>query len=109
MNDKIYPMILSLCFACLFLVNYCLTKISTRAERLISRIFSVFIVPSPFFVHCPYKGRINRTYYLLTGCKGRTVKYEARGFEVPTELARSVRKKRGLSISRYGMSNPVNK
>ena len=26
-----------------------------------------------------------------------------------TELARSVRKKRGLSISRYGTSNPVNK
>ena len=30
-------------------------------------------------------------------------------FEVRTELARSVRKKRGLSISRYGTSNPVNK
>ena len=30
------------------------------------------------------------------------MKYYARGFEVGTELARSVRKKRGLSISRYG-------
>ena len=46
---------------------------------------------------------------LLTGCKGRTVKYKARYFEVRTELARSVRKTRGLSISRYGSSDPVNK
>ena len=38
---------------------YCLTKISIRAKRSISRVFSSFIVPSPFFVHCPYKGRIN--------------------------------------------------
>ena len=37
------------------------------------------------------------------------MKYQARGLEVRTELARSVRKKRGLSISRYGMSNLVNK
>ena len=27
-------------------------------------------------------------YYLLTGCEGRTVKYQARVFEVQTELAR---------------------
>ena len=48
-------------------------------------------------------------YYLLTGCEGRTVKCQTRGFEVRTELARSVRMKRGLSISQYGTSNPVNK
>ena len=38
---------------------YCLTKISIRAKRSISRVFSLFIVPSPFFVHCPCKGCIN--------------------------------------------------
>ena len=48
---------------------YCLTKISIRAKRSISRVFSLFIVPSPFFVHCPYKGRINRTESVLTGLK----------------------------------------
>ena len=48
---------------------YCLTKISTRAKRSISRVFSLFIVPSPFFVHCPYKGRINRAEGVLTGLK----------------------------------------
>ena len=45
--------------------NYCLTKISIRAKRSISRVFSLFIVPSPFFVHCPYKGRINRAETVL--------------------------------------------
>ena len=48
-------------------------------------------------------------YYLLIRCKGRTMKYYARGFEVGTELVRSVRKKRGLSISQYYTSNLVNK
>ena len=50
-------------------VDYCLTKISIRAKRSISRVFSLFIVPSPFFVHCPYKGRINRAESVLTGLK----------------------------------------
>ena len=40
-----------------------------RAKRSISRVFSLFIVPSPFFVHCPYKGRINRAESVLTGLK----------------------------------------
>ena len=35
--------------------------------------------------------------------------FKTRGFEVQTELARSMCKKRELSISQYGMSNPVNK
>ena len=48
---------------------YCLTKISIRAKRSISRVFSLFIVPSLFFVHCPYKGCINRTKSVLTGLK----------------------------------------
>ena len=48
---------------------YCLTKISIRAKRSISRVFSLFIVLSPFFVHCPYKGRINRAESVLTGLK----------------------------------------
>ena len=48
---------------------YCLTKISIRAKRSISRVFSLFIVPSPFFVHCPYKGRINRAESVLIGLK----------------------------------------
>ena len=48
---------------------YCLTKTSIRAKRSISRVFSLFIVPSPFFVHCPYKGRINRAESVLTGLK----------------------------------------
>ena len=49
--------------------SYCLTKISIRAKRSISRVFSLFIVPSPFFVQCPYKGRINRAESVLTGLK----------------------------------------
>ena len=44
---------------CVDIFCYCLTKISIQAKHSISRIFSLFIVPSPFFVHCPYKGRIN--------------------------------------------------
>ena len=49
--------------------DYCLTKISIRTKRSISRVFSLFIVPSPFFVHCPYKGCINRAESVLTGLK----------------------------------------
>ena len=37
------------------------------------------------------------------------MKYNAQGFEVQTEVARPVRRKRGLTISRYGTSNPVSK
>ena len=48
---------------------YCLTKISIRAKRSIFRVYSLFIVPSPFFVHCPYKGRINWAESVLTGLK----------------------------------------
>ena len=36
-----------------------LTKISIRAKRSISHVFSLLIVPNPFFVHCPHKGGIN--------------------------------------------------
>ena len=32
---------------------YCLTKISIRAKRSISRVFSLFFVPSPFFCTLP--------------------------------------------------------
>ena len=49
--------------------SYCLTKISIPGKRSIFRVFSLFIVPSPFFVHCPYKGRINRAESVLTGLK----------------------------------------
>ena len=49
--------------------TYCLTKISIRAKRSISRVFSLFIVPSPFFVHCLYKDHINRAENVLTGLK----------------------------------------
>ena len=35
--------------------------------------------------------------------------FKARGFEVQTELVWSMCIKRELSISQYGMSNPVNK
>ena len=37
-------------------VYYCLTKISIPAKHSISRIFSLFIIPSSFFVYCSYKG-----------------------------------------------------
>ena len=47
--------------------DYCLTKISIQAKRSISHLFSLFIVPNPFFVHCPYKGRINRAESVLAG------------------------------------------
>ena len=43
-----------------------ITKISVRAKRSISRVFSLFIVPSPFFVHCPYKDSINLAKAVLT-------------------------------------------
>ena len=45
-----------------FSPHYCLTKISIRAKRLISRVFSLFIVPSPFLY-------IARTKAVLTGLK----------------------------------------
>ena len=45
--------------------HYCLTKISVRAKRSISRVFSLFIVPSPFFVHA----RINRAEGVVTELK----------------------------------------
>ena len=48
---------------------YCLTKIYMRAKCSISRVFFLFIVPSPFFVYCPYKGCINRAESVLTGLK----------------------------------------
>ena len=47
-------------------LSYCLTKTSIWAKRSISCVFSLFIVPSPFFVHCPYKGRINQAESILT-------------------------------------------
>ena len=39
------------------------------AKRSISGVFSLSIVPSAFFVHCQYKGRINRAESVLTGLK----------------------------------------
>ena len=45
---------------------YCVTKISVRAKRSISSVFSLFIVPSSFFVHCLYKIRINRVKAVFT-------------------------------------------
>ena len=49
-------------------------------------------------------------YHLLTNallyCE---ILFNACGFEVQTELARSMCKKRKFSIPQYGMSNPVNK
>ena len=52
------------------IASYSLTKISIRTKRSISRVFSLLIVPSPFFVHCPYKGRINRAKAVLTSIYG---------------------------------------
>ena len=40
-------------------------------------------------------------YYLLTEFAFRTVRYQDQGPEVWTELARSVRKDRGLNILQY--------
>ena len=50
-------------------VHYCLTKISIRANPSISRVFSLFIVPSPFFCTLPVQGRINRAESVLIGLK----------------------------------------
>ena len=47
-------------------IFYCLTKISTWAKPSISCVFSLFIVPSPLFIHCPYKGHINWAKAILT-------------------------------------------
>ena len=49
-------------FPCLVLKSYCLNKISVRAKRSISRVFSLFIVPSPFLY-------IARRKAVLTGLK----------------------------------------
>ena len=65
-----YVLIDHLAFSLVDICLYCLTKISTRAKRSISRVFSLFIVPSPFFVHCPYKRRINRAKAVLTAIYG---------------------------------------
>ena len=37
-------------------IDYCLTKISIREKHSMSCVFSLFIVPSPFFVHQPIQG-----------------------------------------------------
>ena len=50
-------------------ICHSLTKISIRAKRSISRVFSLFIVPGPFSVHCPYKSRINRAESVSPGLK----------------------------------------
>ena len=42
-----------LCYSATNIERYCLTKISIRAKRSISRVFSLFIVPSPFFCTLP--------------------------------------------------------
>ena len=66
-NDQLASNLVYICL-------HCLTKISVRAKRSISRVFSLFIVPSPFFVHCPYKGRINRAespFFVHCPYKGR--------------------------------------
>ena len=44
---------------------------------------------------------INNNYYLLTEFAFRTVIYQDQGPEVRTELARSLRKDRGLNILQY--------
>ena len=49
--------------------GYFLTKISIRAKHSICRFFYFFIFPSPFFVNCPYKGRINWAKGALNGIK----------------------------------------
>ena len=53
----------------LYICTYCLTKISMRAKRSISRVFSLFIVPSPFLYIARTKGRIDRAERVLTGPK----------------------------------------
>ena len=42
----------------MILCSYCLNNISIRAKRSIFRDLSLLIVPSPFSVHCPFKGCI---------------------------------------------------
>ena len=64
--ELLFPYIKPIIYTCL----YCLTKISIRTKHSISRVFSLFIVPSPFFVHCPYKVRINRAKSVLTTIYG---------------------------------------
>ena len=76
----------AICVVCSF---YCLTKISIRAKRSISRVFSLFIVPSPFFVHCPYKGRINRAESVLTGLKPYS-EYRKLGFQKSRDFQTSM-------------------
>ena len=49
--------------------GYCLTKISIRQSVRFPASFLCLSFPAPFFVHCPYKGRINRAESVLTGLK----------------------------------------
>ena len=59
-------------------------------ERLLYAIrYGPAFLQSDWIIAGPYLLFINRM-------RGRTVKYQARGFEVRTELARSVRKNEGL-------------
>ena len=44
------------------MLAHCLTKISVRVKRSVSRVFSLFIVPSPFLY-------VARTKAVLTGLK----------------------------------------
>ena len=50
-KQQSFPFGPSVCPVCK--LSYCLTKISIRAKRSISRVFSLFIVPSPFFCTLP--------------------------------------------------------
>ena len=45
------------------------SRLDLNAKGLLVRRSKSNFVPSPFFVHCPYKGRINRAESVLTGLK----------------------------------------
>ena len=78
---------------------YCLTKISIRAKRSISRVFSLFIIPSPFFVHCPY--------LLFTNwVQGLYQEIQAQGFSYSPSLRGLFGKPRAC-ISWYGTSTQL--
>ena len=74
-----------------------------------SAFFAVFTFSLETIFQSNQKFESVSDYYLLTGCKGPYREIINPRLEVRTELARSVRKKRGFSISRYGTSNPVSK
>ena len=65
-----------------------------------TRMYGLPLGQSDQRIRCVFQ-LVYSNYYLLTEFAFRTIRYQDQGPEVRTELARSVRKNRGLNILQY--------